>query len=358
MSELAHASRPGRHADRTAWASVPFGVVFDAGLALMVVVSDDGAVVAANPVASRVLGLPPDGGGLDLVDLAGDDARTLVDVVRLRASGRELALLDRRAGDPVPVRIAVQPLGNGHLLLTGRRLRPERELAASNDDLRRQAMRAQRRLERANTDLRSFASFMRHDLVEPMRTIRQGLGLLRRRCDLDDREAVLLERIVEAARELEEMSEAYSRLVSLGDPVVEHVELGDVVDRAIALLEASIASSGVEIIVGDLPAVLGDRDQLVRVFQNLIGNAIRHRGATAAPRVEITSVSSALDLSVVISDNGPGLPRHATVFRPGRSGTGLALTRRILRGHGATFDIETGSDGGTSASIGFARPAA
>ena len=356
MSDPAHVGRLGGDTDRQTWRSVPFGVVFDAGLALMLVVDERGSVVAANPVASRVLGLPPDGGGLDLIDLAAEDARALADTVRLRASGRELTLVHHRSGASVPMRLAVQSLGEDHVLLTGRRLRPERELAASNDDLRREAMRAQRRLERANADLRSFAAFMLHDLVEPMRTIRQGLGLLRRRSELDDRDAVLVDRIVEAAGELEEMSEAYSRLVSIGEPVVEEVDLGEVIERACSLLGASIEHADVEIVVDALPPVLGDRDQLVRVFQNLIGNSIRHRGSTDGLRVEISAVHSALDLSVVVADNGPGLPRDAAMFRPGRSGTGLALTRRILQVHGATFDIGVRPEGGTFASIGFARP--
>src|SRR5687767_15780261 len=77
---------------------------------------------------------------------------------------------------------------------------------------------------------------------------------------------------------------AYSRVGTRGKPF-ESVDTADVMNVVKANLKVAIEETGAEVIIGDLPTVEGDRSQLIQLFQNLVGNAIKFHG-DAPPRVE------------------------------------------------------------------------
>ena len=118
-----------------------------------------------------------------------------------------------------------------------------------------------------------------------------------------------------------------------------------------------IDESGAEIQVARLPTVMAHRMELVQLFQNLIGNAIKYRGE-ATPRVDIGAESQGEQWLFRIKDNGIGIPRehHAKVFEafmrlhgddkyPG-TGIGLATCKKIVeRLDGRIWIDSHGSDG-------------
>jgi len=175
------------------------------------------------------------------------------------------------------------------------------------------------------------------------------------------------------------------RLASVDDPAVRKMAPGlmAAIDRAIALcgrtvdyaqsdqaalhtrvalrpLVAEAASTlaeprgvSVEITAGDDVSVSGDRNQLFRVFANLIGNAAE-AGAKLV-RVE-ASVSNDM-LMVTVADDGPGIPDAVkdTLFTPfarssrsGGSGLGLAIVRETLRAHGGDILLAASGPKGTT----------
>ena len=114
----------------------------------------------------------------------------------------------------------------------------------------------------------------------------------------------------------------------------------------------------------ELPVVNADETQLIQVFQNLIGNALKFRGGEA-PRVHVSVERRSGDWLFSVRDNGIGIARefHPRLFQiferlhgkdvPG-TGIGLALCKRIVERHGGTIWVE--SEEGQGATFRFTLP--
>ncbi|WP_254767414.1 PAS domain-containing sensor histidine kinase [Salinilacihabitans rarus] len=218
--------------------------------------------------------------------------------------------------------------------------------------------------------LEQFAYAASHDLQEPLRMVSSYLQLLDRRygdeLDADGRE--FLGYAVDGADRMREMIDGlleYSRVKTRSDPF-EPVDLDVVLDEALSNLEVRIAESGAEITADDLPTVEGDADQLRRLFQNLVDNAIEYSDGT--PRVHVGSERAGAEWVVSVRDEGVGIApdeqeRIFEVFQrlhgrdehPG-TGIGLALCRRIVERHGG--EIRVDSDPGEGSTFSFTLPAA
>jgi len=132
----------------------------------------------------------------------------------------------------------------------------------------------------------------------------------------------------------------YSRVETQGK-ALKPTELGDACAEAIENLQGVIEEFDVQISVPPLPTILGDQGQLVRLFQNLIGNAIKYR-SEKPPQIQISIEEQDLDWIMIIRDNGIGMEpqyydRIFVMFqrlhaRDQYSGTGigLAICKRIV----------------------------
>lgn len=238
------------------------------------------------------------------------------------------------------------------------------ERQAATEDLRRTV----RELQRSNAELEQFAYIASHDLQEPLRSISSFLQLLERRyrgrLDADGNEFIRF--AVEGANRLQTMIEgllAYSR-IEQRPRVQKPVDLGQALEKALANLEVAIGDAGAVVTREPLPTVAADEGQLVQLLQNLIGNAIRYRGASP-PRIHVTCERDAEGAIVRVRDNGIGIaPEHHQrifdIFRrlhgpsvPG-AGIGLALCRRIVGHAGGRIWVE--SEPGKGAIFSFTLP--
>jgi signal transduction histidine kinase len=155
-------------------------------------------------------------------------------------------------------------------------------------------------------------------------------------------------------RELIEGVLAYARS---GELTLERVPLGAVVADVTSDLRGAIDDAGAILVVGDLPTVEGDRSQLRRVFQNLVGNALKFRRETPL-RVDVVADRRGAEWVLTVRDNGVGIAREdaARIFgmfsrlerRVEGSGIGLAVCRRVVEAHGGHIWVEP-ADGGGSA---------
>jgi light-regulated signal transduction histidine kinase (bacteriophytochrome) len=147
----------------------------------------------------------------------------------------------------------------------------------------------------------------------------------------------------------------------------EEVDTSALVRRVLRSLSTAVAESGLEVTVGDLPAVHGDATLLFQVFQNLFSNAMKFH-AGQAPRVTVRAEPIGREWRFAVSDNGIGFPMEYAerIFRvfqrlhdraryPG-SGIGLAICKKIIETHGGRIWAE--SEPGRGATFYFTLPRA
>lgn len=280
----------------------------------------------------------------------------------------------------------IVPLGDQGVISTGSQ--SERTFSKTDIDLfelfastvsssmlrteREQALRKTRaELERSNEDLEQFAYVASHDLQEPLRTVSNYLQLLEQRYEdeLDEDAEEFLEFAVNGAERMHKMINAlleYSRVDTRG-AAFSPTDLSTVYDTARQNLRLAVEESDAEIIVDELPTVLGDENQLVQLFQNLLDNAIKYAEDTE-PRIHISANRSDDEWVISVEDNGIGMTPDETerVFqiferlhgREAYSGTGigLALSRKIVDRHGGDIWIE--SEQGEGATVYVTLPGA
>ncbi len=264
------------------------------------------------------------------------------------------------------------------------------ELAVANEALRVEVAsraKAEERLKeaveelaRSNTALAQFAKIASHDLQEPLRSLRGFTDLLLRRYvgKLDDKADEFIEHINDCGKRMERIIESvlnHAKVQGCDRPFLD-INLNDCVKEAMQNLEVAIKESGAKISVDELPTVKGDALQLVQLFQNFLGNAIKFRRDEPL-RVKISCVESVggdetaayLDVDddlpaafwhVSIRDNGTGFEsRHTkdvfTMFKRVHSGQvyagtgiGLAICKAIVERHGGNIWVDTMRNGGST----------
>jgi signal transduction histidine kinase len=212
---------------------------------------------------------------------------------------------------------------------------------------------AQRRME---AELRSYADVVAHDLREPIAGIALLVRLLERRAEEPPRADVLrqLRASTERADDLIDGVLVYARA---GELTSERVALGGILADVLEDLRPSLELAGATLDVGDLPEVEGDRRQLRRVLQNLIGNAVKFRGAEPL-QVRLSALRDSQEWVVTVRDNGRGVhPDQAgRIFgmfsradgETDGAGIGLAVCRRIVEAHGGRIWVEPAEGGGSA----------
>ncbi len=223
---------------------------------------------------------------------------------------------------------------------------------------------ARTELERSNADLEAFAYIASHDLAEPLRLVSSFVSLLERQYGtaLDDQAREYIAYALDGVERMRAMIDDLLLYARAGTTALqpEPVPVGEVVADALRDLGPAVLEVGATIEVGELPVVAADRGLLRRVFQNLLGNAIKFTAPGVAPLVRITgrSVTEASELAV--ADNGIGIdPDQAErVFEmfaraagPAGAyrgtGLGLAISRRIVERHGGRLWVEPNAGGGS-----------
>ena len=245
----------------------------------------------------------------------------------------------------------------------------EQQQAALNQEIEsksQQITMANTILERSNEELKQFAYVASHDLQEPLRKVNAFCQLLREEYgeQLDENAQSYIRYAVDGATRMKNLVSDlldYSRVETQGKPL-EPTCAADACSEAIEDLRLAIEESNAKVTVDPLPTIQADQAQLVRLFQNLIGNAIKYRGESP-PKVHISAQEQDLDWVISIRDNGIGMESqyYERIFvmfqrlhaRDEYSGTGigLAICKRIVdrlwgriwveseRGVGSTFFI-------------------
>ena len=231
-------------------------------------------------------------------------------------------------------------------------LRQTQELA----NLARKLERSNSELERSNAELEKFAYIASHDLQEPLSLVSNYIQLLEMRfkSELGQDGKEFIELAVESVHHMQTLIDdllAYSRVGSHGNPC-QPIELGTLLNRVLKNLYSAIDATQASITFDKFPIIMGDETQLIQLFQNLIGNAIKFRGEEL-PTVHIGVKKLAKAWQFSVQDNGIGLDlafsdRIFQVFqrlhtREEYTGTGigLAICKKIVERHGGKIWVES-----------------
>lgn len=204
-----------------------------------------------------------------------------------------------------------------------------------------------------------------HELNNPLTAILGATELLRdgpgtdetsrRQLDLTHRQARRAARIVQNLLE-------FSRPAS---PQKQPVGLNSIIERTLQLHEHSLRSNGISVDFqpqNDLPSILGDPNQLIQVFLNLVTNAEQAiREVRTSGRIQIRSTRDLNRVRITVQDDGTGIkpdiltrifdPFYTTKRPGGGTGLGLSICASIIREHRGTIDAETLPAGGAAFTI-------
>jgi light-regulated signal transduction histidine kinase (bacteriophytochrome) len=226
------------------------------------------------------------------------------------------------------------------------------------------------KLARSNRDLQRFAYVASHDLQEPLRQVTSFATLLENRYggQLSEEARELMEYVVDGASRMQTLILdllAYSRVDSADQKLVP-ASLQSVLDQALHNLRLSIQENEATVTWDELPVVTADPGQLVQLFQNLIGNAIKFRDEKP-PVIHIGVQRMEHEWPLWVKDNGIGFEQQYAdkifqVFqrlhgRGAFSGTGIGLSicKRVVERHGGRIWAE--SEPGKGATFFFTLPA-
>ncbi len=233
------------------------------------------------------------------------------------------------------------------------------DLIESFNSMVSRLQRQQRRL----TDMEKMASWrdiarnLAHEVKNPLLPIRLTVQEMRDQYGGGDdkygkflRESVrVVEDELEHLRELVREFSAFARMPGLK---LEKGSPGDLARDVASLypgVETSVESEGVS-------SVVFDHHQMRRVLVNLYDNTVGAAGKDDEIGVDIRISAEEDYISMVFSDNGPGIPedRIERVFEPrfttrkGGSGLGLAMVKNIILLHGGTIEAQNRRQGGVS----------
>ncbi len=341
-----------------------------------------------NPAAATLLGYTPDA-------LIGRDMHALVHhhrrdgtpyppdacpIHQAAAGGQGVRVADeviwRRDGTAVPVAYAVQPMAGAAsagavvtLVDVTERARAEQE----RGDLLARERAARAEAEAAVTQRDHLLSLAAHDLRTPLAALSGEVQLRQRRLrrgqplSVEEQDVFLATLHDLLQRQVSVVSEVTdAAYVQMGERLalrVESVDLGALAGEVADMLAHAHGATApvIDVAAPTGVVIVGDRDRLARVLQNIIGNAVKYSPAGAPVQVSVRAEGDGA--VVVVRDAGVGIPAGEIdrVFTPfyrastarGVAGTGLGLAgaRGIVAQHGGTITLESAPGVGTTVTI-------
>ena len=200
-----------------------------------------------------------------------------------------------------------------------------------------------------------------HDLTTPLRSVRANAELLLRAPE--KRHGPEFEQILgfirDGAQKMDSLVDglsSYALALRISQNTFQQAPTGVLLRSALAKLAPELGTAHAEVTYDELPCVAGDPDRLLQLFENLLRNAIQHRGP-AAPQIHVSARHQEGGWLFAVRDNGPGVDSEdlERIFRPferlsssGSAGVGLglAICREIVDRHGGKIWAESNADGG------------
>ncbi len=222
---------------------------------------------------------------------------------------------------------------------------------------------------------RNFITFVSHEMRSPLATIQQYMEALRIVSgDCLGTEAFdIIERCTKRIQNLEALVEHWLDIsrIETGTFAIdkEPVALAAVAERAVDEMSHLCQIRGLTCnaqIPEDLPEIRGDKESLVRVLINMIGNATKYTPSGGS--ISIRAGHDDHYVTLDVADTGAGIPKDKLpfIFEPfyrvgGReerqrgSGLGLTFCKRIMEAHDGTIEVDSKEGVGTTFTLRFPR---
>lgn len=211
---------------------------------------------------------------------------------------------------------------------------------------------------------REMAKQVAHEIKNPLTPLKLGIQHLERSWKeedprFDEKFKRFTTSFIEQIESLSHIASEFSNFAKMPDTKLEKVDVREVLQHAVAVYQSN-ASTAITLksqLNGDEILVKGDRDQLLRSFNNLIKNAVEAGANKRKSKIDLTVYQVEGDQVVVsIRDNGEGIPHDVRekLFQPNfttkssGTGLGLAFVKQAIEGMGGTISYETVVGKGTT----------
>ena len=339
-----------------------YRALLEAAPDVMVVVNGSGEIVLVNVQAEKQFGYRRDellGQQVTNVIPEGFAERLISDALRsaedalAQQIGAGIELTARRKdGSEFPIEIMLSPLGNAEQRLVTAAIRD----ISSRRKAEAHLLQKVAELNRSNEELEQFAYIASHDLQEPLRMVASYTQLLSRRYKgkLDSDADEFIAFAVDGANRMQRLIQdllAYSRVGTKGRKLVE-TSSQKALAAALVNLRGTIEDRQAVVTFDALPDVIADEIQLIQLFQNLVGNAIKYQSG-GVPQVHVSAARNGKKWLFSVRDNGLGIDSkyferifgmfqrlHKREEFEG-TGIGLAICKKIVERHGGNITVES-----------------
>ena len=319
----------------------------------------EGIIVSWNPGAEALYGYSDNeaiGRSISFL-LAPDHPDDILIILEKIRRGETIASYDtvrmRKDGSLVDVALTVSPVrdSTGKIIGASTVARDISERKKYEERIKQYS----EELERSNRELNDFASIVSHDLRAPLRAVSGFTVLLQKRYKqkLDAEADRYLSHIVEGTERMNHLIAdliEYSR-VARREITVAPLNVNTVIEKTLDNLTFEIQESDAVITVDPLPTVSGNSTQLIQLFQNLIGNAIKYCNVT--PNIHISAERKKREWLFRVRDNGIGIDpqqfdrifqifqRLHAIDEYSGTGIGLAVCKKIVENLGGHIWVES-----------------
>ncbi|MHC1791296.1 ATP-binding protein [Solidesulfovibrio sp.] len=323
----------------------------------LLVIDEDGRITLHNPALLAMFGMTgTDPTGRNLCDVFPEALAALAVAPRRKAgmAASEVQLAGGGTGKAVATPFLLPGEARGATIILVRDITVEKEVDRMKTEF---ISTVSHELRTPLTSVLGFAKIIRRkfvDLVVPAlpggeARLQRGAGQIRENLDIIVAEGERLTELVDDVLDIAKMESGRCEWD------MATVDLAGITDHALKAAAPLAARKGLVLqgtVPANLPAVLGDRDRLVQVLLNLIGNAIKF---TESGRVEVDAVALDQDIRIAVRDTGVGiatadLERIFEKFKqagdtltekPKGTGLGLPICRQIIERHGGRIWAES-----------------
>jgi PAS domain S-box-containing protein len=318
----------------------------------------DGRILEANAAFLKLLGLSSlqEAQTIDLHNLYFrlEDRSRLLNLLKEKGHlDRYEVQLRRSNGSPVWVSLTetISKTPDGQKVIDGL-IEDISESKQAEKELARQV----EELARSNAELQEFANIVAHELKEPLRTAEKYTELLAESCKgkLDAEAVEYMSFILGGTNRMHTLINdllVYARVGTHGESF-KGFDSKAIFDAAISNLQTAIEESGAVVTCDSLPTIVSDASQMIQLFQNLIGNAIKFHGKNP-PRVHVSAEQKGNEWLFSVRDNGIGIDPENTesifgIFKRlhaedeySGTGIGLPICKKIVERHGGRIWVES-----------------